>query len=713
LRLRKLASVINVAAAMPTFTPPQATRRPRTLRPPLLRAVPALLLAAAAWPAHAVDYVWLGQTGDGLWFSNAVVQNNVVLQNWSPAGPPLNRSETRVFIDNDPSRASRVQVVPFSVVSTPFCTNPVSCGSWATVGQLTIDAGDAVVVGGSVPFADGMRYNNGHIGIELSDTGSGATLVNNGLLRLSSDGKYAKLAVRGVATLQGSGETVLDNGYDTTDARASFNRNQIVFGANGYGDRLVIAAGHTVRGRGNLGYNGTLAIDNHGLVQAEAGGTLALNGLYGIPPPRTHAIVNTGTLRATGAARLTISGSVDNTGGLIEAADASFVDLSSGVSHGTLRTAGSGVIRSVGASTSYPTVRGQVLLQGHLHAPDGKKLGLGQQLTNQGTLRVGGDTPGIAYSGNQGGELHFMEDTLIDGTGRIELSDSATRINRFTGYAGGIGRTPVLTIGAGQTLTGSGRLGGTSSGVRNLDFINQGTVRAEALNPLILAPAASFLNQGTVQVSTQLQTEGLDSFVSTGRVQVDAGGSVLGSMTQTAGWMTVDGTAETVLLQGGRLDGTGSIGQLIQTGGVFSPGHSPGSATLGQYSLAGGGVLRLEIDGDDFAQADHLQVTGDADLAGGTVELDFSGYSGSGQASFSGLLQVDGSLSPQAALVVTGLGQGARYQAQWSGGTLSLQIQSAVPEPGSWVLMLLGLAGLAGWAVPRPLARRRATGQAG
>lgn len=687
------------------MTPLHAPAHRRPVRHPVLRALPALLLAAATLPAQAVDYVWLGQTGDGLWFSNAVLQNGVVLQNWSPAGPPLNRAETRVFIDNDANRASRVQVVPFSLVNTPFCTNPVSCGSWATVGQLTVDAGDAVVVGGSLPFADGTRYNNGHIGIELSDAGSGATLINNGLLRLSSDGKYAKLAVRGVATLQGSGETVLDNGYAATDARASFNSNQIVFGANGYGDRLVIAAGHTVRGRGNLGYNGTLAIDNHGLVQAEAGGTLALNGLFGISPPRTHSIVNTGTLRATGAARLTINGTVDNSGGLIEAADASFVDLGAGISNGTLRTAGSGVIRSTGASTSYPIVGGQVLLQGQLHTPDGKKLGLGQRLTNQGTLLVGGDTPGIATIGNVGGELHLMEDTLIDGTGRIELSDSATRINRFTGYANVIGRTPVLTIGAGQTLTGSGRLGGPQAGVGNLDFVNQGTVLAEAVNPLVLAPAASFRNEGTVQVSTQLQTEGLSSFVNTARVQVDAGGSVLGRMTQAAGWMTVDGTAQYVALQGGLLDGTGQIGQLIQTGGVYSPGHSPGSATLGQYRLGGSGVLRLEVDGDDPAQADHLRITGNANFSGGTVELDFSGYTGSGQGAFNGLLQVDGSFANQAALVVTGLGAGATYQAQWNGGRLDIQIQSAVPEPGSLALLLAGLAGLGGWARRRSAQR--------
>lgn len=246
---------------------------------PLRRALPSALALAAgllAGPLQAADHIWLDGSGNHLWYSSGALVGGVFQPNWSAAGVPSFGSPGRVFIDNDPGRNSRVQIAPLSLVSTPFCTNPVTCGTFAVATDLVIDAGDTVVVGGSAPFGDSaVHYGNGHIALQMMDIGgAGSTLTNHGLLRLSSDGRYAKLAVQGVVTLTGSGQTVLDNGYASDSSRASFNDNQVVFGSTGFGDRLVIAAGHTVRGRGRLGYNGTLAIDNHGTVQAEAGGQL-------------------------------------------------------------------------------------------------------------------------------------------------------------------------------------------------------------------------------------------------------------------------------------------------------------------------------------------------------------------------------------------------------------------------------------------------------
>jgi PEP-CTERM motif len=357
-------------------------------------------------------------------------------------------------------------------------------------------------------------------------------------------------------------------------------------------------------------------------------------------------------------------------------------------------------------------VAGDVLLQGRLQAPDGTKLGLGRRLTNQGVLQVGGAA--AVGVGSPGGvsELHFMEDTLIDGTGRIELSERATAFNRFTGYSGVIGRTPVLTLGAGQTLTGAGILGGANTSARTLDIVNQGTILVEGVNGLQLAAATSntgFTNQGTLTVRSLLQVTG--GATNRGLMVVEAGAQAFGTLNQADGTLTVDGTADAVRLSGGLLNGTGTVSSLLQSGGSFLPGHSPGSFTIdGNYTLNGGDLV-LEIDGDDPAQQDHLFINGNASFRGGRVVIDLTGYQGSGAASFAGLLNVAGTLSlahpvsgTSASFVVAGLDSGRSAQLAWSGGQLSLNLglAAAVPEPGTWATLLAGLA-----AIGLRLARRR------
>lgn len=672
------------------------------------------LLTLAAPSAQAADYTFLDGVGDHLWYSNAVYVPGsppTYLYNWAPSGPPPNQSSTRVLVDNNPGHQSVLQISPLS--------NNGSSIQGPSIGALVIDAGDTVVLGGSAPFGDNaVGYSRGDVQLIVGGA-PGSSISNQGLMRISSDGRLAKLGIRGEVILSGSGQTVMSNGYGADNARSTFNNKQIIYGHEGWGDRLIIASDHTLRGGGYLGYNGTLAITNHGRIVADGPSQLMVSSTYGVSAGQMAMNFNDGLMRAESGGRLLLNGSIDNTGGTLEAGAGSFVDLASGtvIRNGLLRSEGSGAIR-VDAYSQNQGLIGDLTVQGQLVVADGKRLQMGYDavsaavathLSNQGRIILGGSSPGLSGSGSAGGELKFYHDTLIDGTGRIELVDSPGRVNVLEGYGNFLGRAPVLTLGAGQVLSGSGILGGRSLDSANLSLVNRGRIEASGASGMVVAGTeAGLRNEGEFVVSTTLSMSG--TVINTGLFDLQAGAVLIqGDLTQQAGTLVINGDAaqSTVFLQGGLLRGSGQIQQVVQTGGMFAPGNSPGTITLGQYTLAPGGELVLEIDGSAPGQFDRLIVSGDATLLG-TVVLDFSDYQG-GAFSFHDLITVGGTLlthdpalGQQVSWRVQGLASGLTGTANWGPQGLSLQVSSAVPEPEGWTLVLVGLLTLGVW-------RRRGT----
>jgi hypothetical protein len=652
------------------------------------------------------DYTFLDGAGDHLYFTNYLNLGGsppVYGYNWSPNGSPPSLSTTRVFVDNNPGKSSVMQV------ASPYVNGTSLVGP--SIGALVIDAGDAVVVGGSAPYGDNaVGYSRGDVQLVVGGA-AGSSIVNNGALRLSSDGRLAKLGINGEVSLSGSGQTLLSNGYGFGNTRSNFNSNQIVYGRNGWGDRLTIESGHTLRGGGYLGYNGTLAITNHGRIVADSPWQLMVSTSYAIPAGQMAANFNDGVMRAEGGGRLYLNGSIDNTGGTIEAAAGSNVDLASGtvIRNGLLRTEGDGLIR-VDAYSANQGLLGDVTLQGHLVINESKRLQVGynavsaaqaSHISNQGLITLGGTSAGLDNSGSTGGVLRFYHDTVIDGTGRIEMLDSATRMSVMEGYGGFLGRAPVLTLGADQVLSASGMLGGASMYQGNLNIVNQGRIEAFGANGLTVTSGSGFVNQGQFVAGSRLTTFGL--FENFGVFDLQAGATLTqGNLTQQAGTMTINGDAplSMVTLNGGLLKGSGQVQRVVQNGGTFAPGNSPGTITLSQYTLQSGGELVLEIDGSDPSQYDHLIVTGNATLLG-TVVLDFSDYTG-GAFSFSDVLQVGGVLTTgrnglSVNWQVRGLAPDQQSTVSWSPTGLSLQVSnvSTVPEAGVLELALAGLGVLA------------------
>ena len=224
----------------------------------------------------------------------------------------------------------------------------VQGGTLTTAGSGTI-RGDTNGAGGTLSGVTNQGAVLVGANEQLSLTG---TLINNGTVRVIADysqGTTAYLYVSGNATLGGTGTLSLAGPYG----------NFLV--GQGNAD-LTIAAGATVAGGGfiNTGFNGPgfINVANAGTLDANvAGDTLQI--LVGVNGNTPFSLTNTGLLRASNGGTLSVvtagtPGTVDNTGGTIEALAGSNVTFDGSVTlannqngtltGGTYRAVGSGAV---------------------------------------------------------------------------------------------------------------------------------------------------------------------------------------------------------------------------------------------------------------------------------------------------------------------------------------------------------------------------------
>ncbi|RZJ07000.1 MAG: PEP-CTERM sorting domain-containing protein, partial [Rubrivivax sp.] len=269
----------------------------------------------------------------------------------------------------------------------------------------------------------------GFDGVTLHDAvtlKSGATgslsgiIINQGTLSVAGDGTSgtALLRLTDNATLSGNGTTVLSNAtYSAIDADST-NRT------------LTIAAGHTVRGSGQIG----------------------AGGYYGIN------VVNQGTVIADGSLSYRGNG-LNNTAGQILIADGALFSAGGSVSGGVVRGLGNGS-RITGSGTYQ-----DLTLAGPLRVAASDIVNIKGQLANTGSLTVAGDSSaGLAM-------LRMAGDTTLSGNGSTLLTNAAySAID-----AGSTNRT--LTVAADHTLRGSGQIG--AAGYYGINVVNLGTVIAD------------------------------------------------------------------------------------------------------------------------------------------------------------------------------------------------------------------------------------------
>ncbi len=519
-------------------------------RPLCLLAAAFVVAGIAAPPAHAgTTDSWLG--GFGSWTA----------PNWSihtPPGYPDNGFPAGATYD--------------AVIGVPG--SDVTLGIGIFLDNLSIGAGDTLeITSGSAAdiktyAGAGTLSNAGMIDLEITTPGSGSSIIFDG----------SGVPGSPVATLSGGGTIMMAAG--TT-----------ISGTPGATSPITLTTDNLIMGGGGItGLN----LVNHGTINAD----IPMATLSIAPAGTTGTVKNVGTgapmsgvLEATGGGMLSLGiGVYDNTDpthpGTISAGGGSKITLGS-TGGGTTVIKGGTLSTLAGDPGSFITNVKIAALNGVTLAP-GTKYGQGDfaQTALEGTITNGGSISAAASGmfGPAGTSVIVLDsgDATLGGTGGITLFGFAIpggppdpNLVKIWGFAG-MGGAPRLTLGASQTITGSGQIGSHST-VLSPKLTNHGTITAMTLPPgalpaqgITIFPVVdpmtgahvlgALVNDGTIQASE-------NSFltISNGEVS-NGGGTIAAHGTMMPSTVTLQGTVE---VYGGTILLDGPLSQL-QLNGAFA-----------------------------------------------------------------------------------------------------------------------------------------------
>jgi hypothetical protein len=269
---------------------------------------------------------------------------------------------------------------------------------------------------------------------------------------------------------------------------------------------------------------------------------------------------------------------------------------------------------------------------------------LTQGFLNQGTVQ----NSGIIIIGNIssiGTDGIRNEGTINNTGGQINIDRGSD--NALLNAAGGINNSGTITIGANANAGGyglrnfHGNFNNQPGGIVNIDrisgqglrmqeatFTNQGTVNIGLLNTGVTANVAivtsilgPFDNQAGGQVNIDRAVYGLylfsNSFTNAGTVTIGAAGGVSNLMHPQSGSQFINNP-------GGVFKATGTLQSafFVNSGGILSPGYSPGILNFNAGEDFSNSMMSIEVNGKTTAGVDYdrINVSGTATL-GGTLAL--------------------------------------------------------------------------------------------
>ena len=461
----------------------------------------------------------------------------------------------------------------------------------------TTNIGNFLWAGGSITGTGGLTNQSSQFTISSGGINGGSVLTNSGTITQLAN-----------STVMGSGGIAVIN-----------NLSGAVWNLQGDNSQVV----------------DYIAFNNAGIFR-KSSGTGTANLFYNYTSGSQYGFNNTGTLEVDSG--ILGIGNGSNSGGNIVVANGVMLQLG--------LDAGEGCVFTLHGST---TITGSGVVQVPAYAA--------VRVTNGETATLGTSSPGVSIVVSGGNLYPDAGSTLllncVGGSalslagGAIGGNGTTTNIGNFlwaggsiTGTGGLTNQSSQFTISGngGQTLNGTLKNSGTIAQVANGVLSLSSTVNNLAGAVYNLQGSCTINGHGTINnAGSFLKSSGTATaniysyFNNTGTVEVDAGTlSFASSFIQTAGSTNLNGGSLTfsgsAQILGGEILGSGTInGSIVNSGGLLSPGHSPGSLILnGNYTEGAAGALLIELGGLGSGQFDYLDVDG-TDSLGGTLEIAFLG----------------------------------------------------------------------------------------
>jgi autotransporter-associated beta strand protein len=547
-----------------------------------------------------------------------------------------------------------------AAAGTTEITNNISGG-----GSLTLSSFADTRTGAATVQFDGA--GNTTVTGAITQTGTTAlTYAGSGTLTLGGSNSYT-----GVTTITGGGTLSVSSlaiGGSISNIGASSN-----------------SASNLILNGGTLSYTGTSVTIDRGFTYSSVnGGTIAVTNAatnLTITGLAAQSTVGASSLTKTGAGTLTLSGTGDTSSfGLI--VDAGEVDLNDSGPTGAGRVItrngviinGGGIVKITGTNGDQIQNSQVVTVNNGTFNMNGKSETAGNLTIGDGAdngIIIGGS--GSTYTNGNGGTGTFNAesgsvDVNLAGAGAVlnKTTSGTVTLSQANSYTGATNVT-------GGTLIVSGSLTGTAS--VNLDpsiLEVTGSIRTAAA---ISSTNSTVQGSGVVGAVTLTSTSALQPGYTT------AGGGFVANAALTAGNVTFSDTASTLNIGIGLASSGTDATQLISKGTV-TLNDTPLNLTLGSFinnaALAAANQVYIIINGG-ATLASGIGAGSDQFATGNTYSL--NGFQ------FNVLYGYD-----------------PATQAVDSGGTdVALEL-TAIPEPGSWAMLLGGLGMLTAWQTKR---RRR------
>jgi autotransporter-associated beta strand protein len=189
--------------------------------------------------------------------------------------------------------------------------------------------------------------------------------------------------------------------------------------------------------------------------------------------------------------------------------------------------------------------------------------------------------------------------------------------------------------------------------------------------------------------------------IGSGTLTLSGANTYTGATTVNGGMLVVDGSiTSAVTVNGGALGGSGTTRAVtVNSGGTLSPGNSPGILNVqGDLTLTLGATCLVDLNGAAVGtQYDQVNVTGIVSLGNATLSLQLA-FTPTGGTMFK---VINNDLTDSVVGIFNGLAEGATFTVNgqafsisYIGGDGNDVVVTAVPEPGTWALLLAGSAAL-------------------